>query len=52
MNGYGSPNQITGVPSSSNPQAGGGPNGLLTVPHSVPENGGAAMMEVNPPMRR
>jgi hypothetical protein len=52
MNGYGSPNQITGAPSSSNPQAGGGPNGLLTAPHSVPENGGAAMMEVNPPMRR
>ena len=51
MNGYGSPNQITGAPSSSNPQAGGGPNGLLTAPHSVPENGGAAMMEVNPPMR-
>ena len=30
MNGYGSPNQITGAPSSSNPQAGGGLNGLLT----------------------
>jgi len=43
---------MTGAPSSSNPQAGGGPNGLLTAPHSVPENGGAAMMEVNPPMRR
>jgi hypothetical protein len=52
MNGYGSPNQMTGAPSSSNPQAGGGPNGLLTAPHSVPENGGAPMMEVNPPVRR
>ena len=52
MNGYASPNQFTGAPSSSNPQAGGGPNGLLTAPHSVPENGGAPMMEVNPPMRR
>jgi hypothetical protein len=52
MNGYGSSNQITGAPSSSNPQAGGGPNGLLTAPHSVPENGGAPMMEVNPPVRR
>jgi hypothetical protein len=52
MNGYGGENQITGAPSSSNPQAGGGPNGLLTAPHSVPENGGAAMMEVNTPRRR
>jgi len=52
MNGYGSSNQMTGAPSSSNPQAGGGPNGLLTAPHSVPENGGAPMMEVNPPVRR
>jgi hypothetical protein len=43
---------MTGAPSSSNPQAGGGPNGLLTAPHSVPENGGAPMKEVNPPMRR
>jgi hypothetical protein len=52
MNGYDGRSQMTGAPSSSNPQAGGGPNGLLTAPHSVPENGGAAMMEVNPPMRR
>ena len=52
MNGHGSPNQMTGAPSNSNPQAGGGPNGLLTAPHSVPENGGAAMTEVNPPVRR
>jgi hypothetical protein len=46
--GYVGRNQMTGAPSSSNPQAGGGPNGLLTAPHSVPENGGAAMREVNP----
>jgi hypothetical protein len=51
-NGYTSGNQVTGAPSSSNPQAGGGPNGLLTAPHSVPENGGAPMMEVNTPRRR
>jgi hypothetical protein len=51
-NGSGGGNQMTGAPSSSNPQAGGGPNGLLTAPHSVPENGGAPMKEVNPPMRR
>ena len=31
-------------------QAGGGPNDLLTAPHSVPKNRGAAMMEV--PRRR
>ena len=52
MNDSGNQNQMTGAPSSTNPQAGGGPNGLLTAPHSVPENGGAAMMEVNPPTRR
>ena len=51
-NGYTGGNQVTGAPSSSNPQAGGGPNGLLTAPHSVPENGGAAMREVNTPRRR
>ena len=32
---------MTGAPSSSNPQAGGGPDGLTTSPHQVPENGGA-----------
>jgi hypothetical protein len=32
---------MTGSPSSTNPQAGGGPNGLQTTPHEVPENGGA-----------
>ena len=32
---------MTGAPSSSNPQAGGGAGGLSTSPHQVPENGGA-----------
>jgi hypothetical protein len=32
---------MTGAPSSTNPQAGGGPSGLTTAPHQVPENGGA-----------
>jgi hypothetical protein len=32
---------MTGAPSSSNPQAGGGAGGLTTSPHQVPENGGA-----------
>jgi len=32
---------MTGAPSSTNPQAGGGPGGLTTAPHQVPENGGA-----------
>ena len=32
-----------GEPSSTNPQAGGGPAGYLA-PHEVPENGGAADM--------
>jgi hypothetical protein len=32
---------MTGSPSSTNPQAGGGPNGLQSTPHEVPENGGA-----------
>jgi hypothetical protein len=32
---------MTGAPSSSNPQAGGGANGLQSSPHQVPENGGA-----------
>ena len=32
---------MTGAPSSSNPQAGGGPGGLTASPHQVPVNGGA-----------
>jgi hypothetical protein len=32
---------MTGAPSSTNPQAGGGAGGLTTSPHQVPENGGA-----------
>jgi hypothetical protein len=32
---------MSGAPSSSNPQAGGGARGLATSPHQVPENGGA-----------
>ena len=32
---------MTGAPSSTNPQAAGGPGGLTTAPQQVPENGGA-----------
>jgi hypothetical protein len=34
-------NGMTGAPSSSIPQEGGGPGGLTTSPHQVPENPGA-----------
>lgn len=42
---------VTGAPSSTNPQAGGGPGGLTTTPHGVPENGGAANSQAPNPRR-
>jgi hypothetical protein len=42
---------VTGAPSSTNPQAGGGPAGLTTTPHGVPENGGAANSQAPTPRR-
>jgi hypothetical protein len=42
---------LTGAPSSTNPAA-TAPNGLLQAPHAVPENGGAAMLELPGWVRR
>ena len=45
----GGANGMTGSPSSTNPQQGGGASGLQRAPHEVPENGGAPMKNAPSP---
>src|SRR4051794_12644292 len=45
-------NGATSPPSNSNLQSGGGPGGLTTSPHHVPENGGAPNTALPAPRAR